>query len=539
MTSRRQLLLGGLAALAATGMGRAQASGSRSTATTRTAAASGGAIPARQRVRALVIGSGFGGSVAAYRLGLKGVETLVLERGRRWTMQNNGGPFSTSRQPDGRALWLNETDLLVTDGPKEPLQRHLGLVERFNEDGIIVWASSGVGGGSLVYNTVLLQPAEKNFYRCFPREVSYEQMDREFYPKVVEIMDANPIPDDVLLSSPYLGARIFQELASRAGIPTQRINTATNWHIVRKELRGMLEASASAGEIWYGGNSGYKNSLDKNYLKYAENTGNVRIQDRSNVTSIKENGSRYLVEYDRLADDGTVLSKHSVDCDYLFMAAGSMGTSSLLVRAKHKGTLPKLNGEVGKHWGNNGDTFGSMRIGKSAGSDKGGPAHIVALDFENNPFGPQTVIAFPQPNNPEDALIFLGMSIPEDSGYWDFDEVNDTPRLHWPVKTPGQKITEDGMEYTLNKIADAVTPRDNAIKARQSVKVTAGATAHPCGGVAMGKACDLYGRVQGYRGLYVVDGAFIPLATAAANPALTIAAFAERSMASILGSDIR
>jgi len=495
-------------------------------------------IPTRQRVKALVIGSGFGGSVAAYRLGLKGVETLVLERGRRWTMENNRGPFSTSRNPDGRALWLSEADLLVTDGPKNPIQPGLGLVERYNEDGIIVWASSGVGGGSLVYNTVLLQPSEKNFYRCFPRDVSYEQMNRDFYPRVVEIMNANPIPDDVLLSSPYLGARIFQDLAMRAGIPTQRINTATNWHVVRKELRGFLEASATAGEIWYGGNSGYKNSLDKNYLKHAEATGKVVIQDHSNVTLIREDGSRFLVEYDRLADDGSVLSKHVVVTDYLFMAAGSMGTSSLLVRAKHKGTLPKLNAEVGKNWGNNGDTFGTMRIGRPAGSDQGGPAHIVALDYENNPFGAQTVIGFPQPDNPVDALIFLGMSVPQDSGYWDFDTVNDTPRLHWPTKTSGQKLTEDGMEYTLNKIADAITPRDNAIKARQSVKVMAGATAHPCGGAAMGKACDLFGRVQGYKGLYVVDGAFIPLATAAANPALTIAAFAERSMATILASDM-
>ena len=276
MTSRRQLLLGGLAALAASGIPRGLASASPGHAAA-TKPATGGPIPARQRVRALIIGSGFGGSVAAYRLGLKGVETLVLERGRRWTMKNNRGPFATSRYPDGRALWLSETDLLVNDGPKDPLPRGLGLVERYNEDGIIVWASSGVGGGSLVYNTVLLQPSEQNFYRCFPRDVSYEQMNREFYPRVVEIMDANPIPDDVLLSSPYLGARIFQDLASRAGIPTQRINTATNWHIVRKELRGMLESSAASGEIWYGGNSGYKNSLDKNYLKLAEDTGKVQI----------------------------------------------------------------------------------------------------------------------------------------------------------------------------------------------------------------------------------------------------------------------
>ena len=53
----------------------------------------------------------------------------------------------------------------------------------------------------------------------------------------------------------------------------------------------------------------------------------------------------------------------------------------------------------------------------------------------------------------------------------------------------------------------------------------------------MGKACDLYGRIKGYEGLYVTDAAFIPLATAATNPALTIAAFAERSMEHIMQND--
>jgi cholesterol oxidase len=53
----------------------------------------------------------------------------------------------------------------------------------------------------------------------------------------------------------------------------------------------------------------------------------------------------------------------------------------------------------------------------------------------------------------------------------------------------------------------------------------------------MGYASDLYGRVKGYKGLYVTDAAFIPLGTAACNPALTTAAFAERSMAEILKTD--
>jgi cholesterol oxidase len=61
--------------------------------------------------------------------------------------------------------------------------------------------------------------------------------------------------------------------------------------------------------------------------------------------------------------------------------------------------------------------------------------------------------------------------------------------------------------------------------------------AHPLGGATFGRVCDSCGRVKGYRGLYVVDGALIPGSTGLANPSLTIAALAERSMERILRDD--
>jgi cholesterol oxidase len=539
-TTRRKLILGSLASLVAAGINTGHAKTAKSEST-KSQSSTDSKLPTSLRVKAVVIGSGFGGSVAAYHLGRNKVETLVLERGRRWDVKDGQpGPFTTSKLPDGRALWLSETDLLVTDGPQDPINRYTGLVERYNEDGIIVWASSGVGGGSLVYNTVLLQPSKANFNKVFPSSINYDEMSREYYPRVVEMMDAGPIPDDILSSPNYLGARIFLDFAARAGLPTQRINTATNWHIVRKELQGKLEASAIAGEIWYGGNSGYKNSLDKNYLLNAQKSGHVQISPLSNVTEIKELDKGYQLSVDRLDESGTVISRHTITCDYLFMGAGSMGTTSLLVKAKHKGTLSKLNNDIGKYWGNNGDTFGSIRIGSPAGSSHGGPAHIVGLDYQDNPYGPQTVIAFPQADNTHDSLIFLGMALPDETGYWEYSEQLNRAVLHWP--SPGEseslKLMDKRMHYTLNKLASQVSPESSRVAAVESVKVSGGATAHPCGGVVMDKACDTYGRVKGYKGLYVVDGALVPRGTAAANPALTIAALAERCMDNIIRNDI-
>lgn len=59
---------------------------------------------------------------------------------------------------------------------------------------------------------------------------------------------------------------------------------------------------------------------------------------------------------------------------------------------------------------------------------------------------------------------------------------------------------------------------------------------HPLGGVVLGKATDLYGRVKGYKNLYVTDGAFVP-ASIGVNPFLTITAVAEYCIQDIISQD--
>ena len=63
-------------------------------------------------------------------------------------------------------------------------------------------------------------------------------------------------------------------------------------------------------------------------------------------------------------------------------------------------------------------------------------------------------------------------------------------------------------------------------------------TGHQLGGASMGSVCDSYGRVQGKKGLYVVDGSLIPGSSTCMNPALTIAAVAERALQNIIQEDI-
>jgi cholesterol oxidase len=508
-------------------------------------------------IEALVIGSGFGGAIAACRLGQRGIPTIVLERGRRWSLDEAEDTFCTYRNPDGRAAWLSDQTVMFES---KPIDRYVGLLERHVEDGITVWSAAGVGGGSLVYNTVLYQPAQAIFERVFPAEISYAEMDANWYPLVADIMQPAEIPGDVLQSEQYRSTRIMIEQASFAGLSVRKATIASDWDVIREEIAGVRKPAAIAGEIWYGINSGTKNSLDRNYLAMAETTGAVDVRPLHEVTRISEaEDGGFRVDCHRIDERGAILEELVFLTRRLFFGAGSMGTSKLLVRAKATGALPKLNEEIGRHWGNNGDTFATRNAGTLTNPGQGGPASIIVEDHDN-PILPQSLIVYPEWDAPEGTLTTLGMSLPGELGAFGYDAGAECVTLTFSMESPENRKMIDAANLTYSKLdkgnpyplppagslsfkghfhcpVNGFPEKSTENLAGNGSVANGGVTAHPLGGAVMGRACDLFGRVKGYSGLYVVDGAFIPGSTAAANPAFTIAAFAERSMSDILAKD--
>ncbi|BAZ68495.1 cholesterol oxidase [Fischerella sp. NIES-4106] len=487
-------------------------------------------------IDAIVIGSGFGGAVAALRLAQAGIHTLLLERGRRWILTEEQNTFSTLRTPDSRSWWLNSSCVPIF-GNIEPLvsYAHTGIVEILAEKGIAVLAGAGVGGGSLVYSAATYQPTRTNFDRVFQGAISYDEMAQVYYPRVRSILKPSPIPADILASDYYRLTRVFLEEAANAGLPAKLLDMNLNWDVVRQEITRERVPSAIAGEFLYGNNSGCKNSVDRNYLLQAEQTGFVEILPLHIVTDIYEMPeSGYAVVCNQIDEDANVLQKLIFTSKHVFLAAGSMGTTKLLVKAKAKGTLPKLNDAVGNFWGNNGDTLG-LQVGLSpTNPSQGGPLSAVVEDHAN-PLAPIALQPFPVwKETRQDHLYLLGFGIGSPKGRFQFNPLTDSVQLTWPILNP--KIVQLRQAtlktyYTLNQA------NTNSTYQPKTAEVLDEVTLHPLGGAILGKVCDFYGRIKGYEGLYVVDGAMIPGYAGCVNPSLTIAALAERCVERIIAED--
>ncbi len=501
----------------------------------------------------MIIGSGFGGSVTALRLANQGIDTVMLERGRRWPVTHEQNTFSSLQNPDGRSAWLSDFALL---GEPNAIDRYIGVLELIVGNGIAALAGAGVGGGSLVYAAALYQPTQRLFEQAFTDSLNYEEMDDIYYPRVRSIINPRSIPKRILAQPEYAGARNWLRLGELAGLESKLVELGLSWRVVKKELKGERVASAIAGEFWYGNNSGAKKSLDKNYLRYAEDSGYLDIQTQQNVTAIEEGpDGRYVVTADEIDENGNPIVQRKYVVNKLFLAAGSMATSKLLVRAKGRNELPALNYEVGNNWGNNGDFFSQITgLPQNIKPHLGGTVP-VAIEDHNNPIVPTTVECYADWRfEGVDGLIpSVGMSTPPANGRFIYDSSTDQVSLNWPASDPEITQISDAGTETYAKIAAAWgLGREHIHKVRSGHcemnqphmhsgatqnPIFAGITAHPLGGVVLDRATDNIGMVQNYQGLYVMDGALVPGHTGCANPALTIAALAERNIEKILLRD--
>ncbi|MFE5325426.1 GMC oxidoreductase [Embleya sp. NPDC056575] len=506
-----------------------------------TAAAAAASIPSGANVPALVIGTGYGGCVAALRLAQAGVDVHMIEMGMSWdTPGPDGKIFANTTSPDARSFWLRtKTKQPLSNFLGFPIDRDIpkytGILDAEEFAGITVYQGRGVGGGSLVNGGMAVTPKRENFGAILP-SVNVDEMYDTYYPRAnagLGVATIDPAWFDTTACYQY--ARVGRKHAQRSGFPFVFVPTVYDWDYMKQEAAGAVPKSALAGEILYGNNYG-KKSLQKTYLARIKDTGRVTISSLHKVTSVTPAaGGGYTVVIDQTDTGGATTLTKTVTAAKVFFAAGSVGTSKLLVRLKATGALPALNGEIGQGWGDNGnvmcgranhlwDPTGSLQSSIPTGGIDNWNAGGAFAEVAPLPTGIETYASF-----------YLSITKNPNRARFSWNAATGKVELNWQTSWKQPSID---MAKT---IFDKINAKEGTIYRTDlfgTYKIWGDhLTYHPLGGAVLTKATDNYGRLHGYSGLYVIDGALIPGNTSV-NPFVTITALAERNIEKIIATDL-
>ncbi len=508
----------------------------------------------------IIIGSGFGGSVAAHRLTEKGYRVAILETGKRFADKD----FAKSTWNFRKYFWF-------------PIFKAFGILRMTIFKEVFVLSGAGVGGGSLVYANTLLVPKEKIW-----KDPNWEALNNwaEVMPKFFAI--ASTMLGVTI--NPYLSPpdQLLEKVATKLKLPfypTQvgvyfgkpGIKTADPYFNGEGPDR---TGCTLCGACMVGCREGAKNTLLKNYLYFAEKNG-AKIIPETFVTDIQpldsSDGSQgYKVTYQNSTQ---LLSFRSAQLTAkgVVVAAGVLGTLKLLLSCQQKGTL-KLSPKLGELVRTNSESI----LGVRDFSFEMGQGVAIGSGIYLNEHTHIEAVRFPKGS---DALSLLSTHLPI---YTQKSPI----LLNWIVgfiKRPLQMLKnlnpfgwaastlillvmqtlDNSLTLTLRRnlffMKTLQTKSNSGIKAflpeaQSFVHSLAGksgiplttlteiflkipTTAHILGGATMGLddqkgVVNFKNEVFNYRNLYICDGSVIS-ANLGVNPSLTIAALTEHAMSHI------
>jgi cholesterol oxidase len=500
-------------------------------------------LSGQDRVPVIVVGTGYGGAVAALRLAESGVPVVMLEMGNFWTKPAaDGNIFSKTLTPDGRTMWFKtktEAPLktfLYLDVINRKIPSEAGVLDRVNFKEMSVYLGRGVGGGSLVNGAMAVTPKRSYFEEVLP-QVDAQDMYARWFPLANATLGVRVVNSTWFEQAKcFQYARVGRDVAHKIGYKTAFVPTVYDLDYLAKEERGEVTKSALGLEVIYGNNHG-KKSLDKTYLADAVGTGKVSIYSLHEVTSItQDNNGDQVLGIKHIDNLGNVIDQFVIRCGKLILAAGSVGTSSLLVKARDTGTLPRLSGEVGNGWGNNGNVMAARTnaFGIKTGSVQS-TMPMLGIDEWDNPAHPVFAEITPLPTGFENRTsMYLGVTRNPERAKFVYNSQTGRVDLDWRKSQAAKSVADlKALLDPINKMERTIYRTDLFGEGRSFVDDF---TYHPLGGCLLGKATDNYGRVHGHPGLYVMDGSLIP-GSVGVNPFVTITALVERNMQHVLSHD--
>lgn len=531
----------------------------------------------------VVVGSGFGGSVSALRLTEKGYRVLVLERGKRFQDHD----FPRTNWNLFKYLWF-------------PVARCFGVQEISFMNDIMVLHGSGVGGGSLVWANVAMEPSDRLFEAPGWRHLAdWKAVLQPHYATAKRMLGVAPNPfvtpaDNALkqIADEHGRGHTYRPTDVAIFFGESGVTVPDPYFGGEGPVRS---GCTGCGGCMVGCRYNAKNTLEKNYLYFAEK-GGAEIRAESEVRDIRPlppnqpDGARYEVIYRRTTAALLGERRHKVRARSVVVAAHSLGTMRLLFRCRDVNrSLPKLSRQLGTNVRTNSEALvGSTSWdGKTDYSTGVAITSIFALDDVTQvepvryPHGSSfmRMLAIPMIEHADTRwartvrTIRRGITHPLEFMYAKFFSqwsrrstillIMQTEESTLRVR-PGRNLFTLFRRGLVSELPEGVSlsPEMGMVQrlTRRFAKLTRGipqdtipetflgipATAHLIGGCPMG-ASDADGVVNArcevfnYPGLYVVDGSIIP-ANPGVNPSLTITALAEYAMSHIpprAGADIR
>ena len=210
---------------------------------------------------------------------------------------------------------------------------------------------------------------------------------------------------------------------------------------MKQEEAGQVPRSALDFEQQYGNNYGRFGSVDETYIAAALATGNVTLRPLTEVTGIRrEPSGEYVVSIREIDRWGTEVARDELGCDHLYLSAGVLGTSQILLRARDTGALPDLSEEIGRGYGNNGDVMVSHMTNDPTGTQQS-LMGMINLDGRDDPDNPVYASVFSIPLPVEtNALGYYAMVKTDDRADIIYDSASDSINIDWPAgphRAPG------------------------------------------------------------------------------------------------------
>lgn len=512
------------------------------------------------RYDAIVVGSGYGGGVAASRLSRMGLRVAVIERGRLW----KPGDFPVTQRARRKSTRL--TGRVADRG--DPA----GLYALSVGKGLTVFGASGLGGSSLINAGIALRP-DPGFLRKkgWPKAVLEDGLLAEGMRLAEAMLGVTPVPEP----ERFPKYRSLRRVADAAGRPIE-LRPMTIAHAPGPNAAGIAQpACQCCGDCWSGCNLGAKITTAVSYIADAVNH-EASVFCECRVTTIAKAAEGWAVAVESVMQRGVAMR---VSAPILVLAAGTMGTNELLLRASRDG-LP-LSRRLGQSFSANGDDLvfatelavpaHAVATGYPSQAPRGAPIvgpHSMALVDLTDEDGPLflhdgTMLTMMARLSPYKELlrgkIARAMRIFRGGPYGDemsrvqifyivsHDDAsgrlylqNDRVVVDWPGYSGAalRLRAESKVRAIVEKMGGVFHTNPFALSAFGGNRIIA----HPLGGCGMGETVETGvvapdGRVFDpsagaeavHDGLYVLDAAAIP-SSVGVSPLLTISGLAERAM---------